>query len=145
MDLPLVAAHALADALLPLDDPVRLLVVLCLTGTAGARTLPCRATRSDRILFGGDSRAAHAACARENGARLIEIIGGPLSLDLDTPEDLPPRGHEPARRWSVAAFLMPTSHGVGFGRIEVASAVASPASPKIEPGDDLPAILCDAL
>ena len=37
--------------------------------------------------FGGDSRAAHAACAEETGARYVEL-DGQLSLDLDTPDDL---------------------------------------------------------
>ncbi len=39
------------------------------------------------FAFGGDSRAAHAALARDAGARYVEL-SGPLSLDLDTPEDL---------------------------------------------------------
>ena len=37
--------------------------------------------------FGGDSRAAHAACAAEAGADYREV-GGPLALDVDTPDDL---------------------------------------------------------
>jgi 2-phospho-L-lactate guanylyltransferase len=37
--------------------------------------------------FGGDSRRAHAACAEEAGARLVEL-GGDLAIDLDTPDDL---------------------------------------------------------
>ena len=37
--------------------------------------------------FGGDSRAAHVAAARAAGARLVEL-GGPLTLDIDTPDDL---------------------------------------------------------
>jgi 2-phospho-L-lactate guanylyltransferase len=39
------------------------------------------------FAFGGDSRAAHAALARSAGARYVELEG-PLSLDLDTPDDL---------------------------------------------------------
>jgi 2-phospho-L-lactate guanylyltransferase (CobY/MobA/RfbA family) len=39
------------------------------------------------VRFGGDSRAAHAAAAAAAGARLVEL-GGPLSLDLDTADDL---------------------------------------------------------
>lgn len=39
------------------------------------------------FCFGGDSRAAHARNAREAGAELVEL-DGPLSLDLDTPDDL---------------------------------------------------------
>jgi 2-phospho-L-lactate/phosphoenolpyruvate guanylyltransferase len=39
------------------------------------------------FAFGGDSREAHAELASAAGARLV-IADGPLSLDLDTPEDL---------------------------------------------------------
>lgn len=37
--------------------------------------------------FGGDSRAAHAWLAGSTEATLVEV-DGPLSLDLDTPDDL---------------------------------------------------------
>ncbi len=39
------------------------------------------------FLFGEGSRAAHAAAARAAGAVHLEL-GGPLALDLDTPDDL---------------------------------------------------------
>lgn len=39
------------------------------------------------VCFGGDSAAAHAEAARAAGARLV-VLGGPLTLDLDTPDDL---------------------------------------------------------
>lgn len=39
------------------------------------------------FLFGGDSRAAHSAAARAAGATYVELAG-PLTFDLDTPEDL---------------------------------------------------------
>jgi 2-phospho-L-lactate guanylyltransferase len=39
------------------------------------------------FAFGGDSRSAHAALAASAGAAYIEV-DGPLSLDLDTPDDL---------------------------------------------------------
>lgn len=39
------------------------------------------------VCFGGDSHGAHVAAAAAAGARLIEL-GGPLTDDLDTPEDL---------------------------------------------------------
>lgn len=39
------------------------------------------------FAFGGDSRLAHAALARQAGAHYVEVPG-PLDLDLDTPEDL---------------------------------------------------------
>jgi 2-phospho-L-lactate guanylyltransferase len=37
--------------------------------------------------FGGDSRDAHVAAARYAHATLVEL-GGPLAVDLDTPDDL---------------------------------------------------------
>jgi 2-phospho-L-lactate guanylyltransferase len=39
------------------------------------------------VCFGGDSAIAHEAAARAAGARLV-VLGGPLALDLDTPDDL---------------------------------------------------------
>ena len=39
------------------------------------------------FCFGGDSKAAHLAAARAAGAR-VEVLDGPLTLDIDTPEDL---------------------------------------------------------
>ncbi len=39
------------------------------------------------FAFGGDSRAAHRDAASRVGADVVEL-GGPLSLDLDTPDDL---------------------------------------------------------
>src|SRR5205814_1074395 len=39
------------------------------------------------VCFGGDSAIAHERAARAAGARLV-VLGGPLTLDLDTPEDL---------------------------------------------------------
>jgi 2-phospho-L-lactate guanylyltransferase len=39
------------------------------------------------VQFGGDSHDAHEAAAAEAGARLVEL-DGPLTVDLDTPDDL---------------------------------------------------------
>ena len=39
------------------------------------------------VCFGGDSHAAHAAAAADAGARFVDL-GGPLTYDLDTPDDL---------------------------------------------------------
>jgi 2-phospho-L-lactate guanylyltransferase len=39
------------------------------------------------FCFGGDSKSAHVEAARATGAR-VELLDGPLTLDLDTPEDL---------------------------------------------------------
>jgi 2-phospho-L-lactate guanylyltransferase len=89
IDLPLVSPEALTEMLAPLDDPRRPLVVIA-TDRHGRGTNALLVAPPDAIEFGfgGDSRAAHADCAREVGARLVELPDGPLTLDLDTPADL---------------------------------------------------------
>ena len=89
IDLPLISATALSELTAPLaavsDRP---LVILAPDrhgrGTNGLVVAPPKAIE---FGFGGDSRSAHAACAAEAGARYVEV-DGPLSLDLDTPDDL---------------------------------------------------------
>jgi len=89
IDLPLVSPAALAQLVAPLGVVgQRPLVVLAPDrhhrGTNGLLLAPPDAIEPS---FGGDSRAAHEACARDAGARYVEL-DGPLSLDLDTPDDL---------------------------------------------------------
>jgi 2-phospho-L-lactate guanylyltransferase len=89
IDLPLVSPDALRQLIAPLDAVVeRPLVVLAPDrhhrGTNGLLVAPPDAIE---LAFGGDSRAAHEACARDAGARYVEL-DGPLGLDLDTPDDL---------------------------------------------------------
>jgi 2-phospho-L-lactate/phosphoenolpyruvate guanylyltransferase len=89
IDLPLVSSAAVQGLIAPLEATVeRPLVVLAPDrhgrGTNGLLVAPPDAVE---FGFGGDSRAAHAACAAEAGARYIEI-DGPLALDIDTPDDL---------------------------------------------------------
>jgi len=69
-------------------DPRPAVVVLVSTDTGRAR-MPCSWHRFDAIpfRFGEGSRAAHAAEAAAAGAAYVEL-GGPLSFDVDTPEDL---------------------------------------------------------
>ena len=89
IDLPLVSPAALAQLVAPLSVVgERPLVVLAPDrhhrGTNGLLLAPPDAIEPS---FGGDSRAAHEACAQDTGARYVEL-DGPLSLDLDTPDDL---------------------------------------------------------
>jgi 2-phospho-L-lactate guanylyltransferase len=89
IDLPLISATALSQLTAPLAAvSERPLVILAPDrhgrGTNGLVVAPPNAIE---FGFGGDSRAAHAACAAEAGARYVEV-DGPLSLDLDTPDDL---------------------------------------------------------
>jgi 2-phospho-L-lactate guanylyltransferase len=88
IDLPMVSPEALAALLAPLRDRERPLVVLVPDRhRRGTNALLLAPPDAIEFGFGGDSRAAHAACAVEAGARLVEL-DGPLSLDLDTPDDL---------------------------------------------------------
>ncbi|HEY0444362.1 MAG TPA: 2-phospho-L-lactate guanylyltransferase [Candidatus Limnocylindrales bacterium] len=88
IDLPMVTSAALAAALEPLAEPDRPLVVIVPDRHGrGTNFLVVAPPDAIEFGFGGDSRAAHAACARDAGARLVEL-DGPLRLDLDTPDDL---------------------------------------------------------
>jgi 2-phospho-L-lactate guanylyltransferase len=53
-------------------------------GTNGLLIAPPNAIEP---CFGGDSHAAHVAAAAAAGATLVEL-DGPLTVDLDTPDDL---------------------------------------------------------
>jgi 2-phospho-L-lactate/phosphoenolpyruvate guanylyltransferase len=88
IDLPMVSPEAVRAVLAPLRDPERPLVVVVPDRHGrGTNALVVAPPDAIEFSFGGDSRAAHAACAREVGARLVEL-DGPLSVELDTPEDL---------------------------------------------------------
>jgi 2-phospho-L-lactate/phosphoenolpyruvate guanylyltransferase len=100
-----VAGGATAVLILPIDLPqVTPEAIGELLQTAGRQHPPLVAIVEDRhgrgtnalllappdvidVHFGGDSHDAHAAAAAEAGAALLEL-DGPLSIDLDTPDDL---------------------------------------------------------
>jgi 2-phospho-L-lactate guanylyltransferase len=99
-----IAAGAAAVLVVPIDIPAvapDLLAPLVETAAAGDRVVavvPDRHGRGTNALllappavidfcFGGDSKDAHIDAARAAGAR-VELLGGPLTLDIDTPEDL---------------------------------------------------------
>jgi 2-phospho-L-lactate guanylyltransferase len=88
IDLPDVSPDAIAAVLTTLVTSHRPLVAI-VPDRHGRGTNALLLAPPDAIdtCFGGDSRAAHAAAAHAAGAELIEL-GGPLSLDLDTPDDL---------------------------------------------------------
>jgi 2-phospho-L-lactate/phosphoenolpyruvate guanylyltransferase len=89
IDLPFVSSEALAELIAPLAVVAeRPLVVLAPDRHArGTNALVLAPPDAIEFGFGGDSRAAHAACAAEAGARYVELEG-PLSVDIDTPDDL---------------------------------------------------------
>lgn len=89
IDLPLVSSAALEQLIAPLRVIGERPIVVLAPDRHGRGTNGLVVAPPDAIEFGfgGDSRAAHAACAAEAGARYVEI-DGPLALDIDTPEDL---------------------------------------------------------
>lgn len=89
IDLPLVSADALAEIIAPLAVVADRPLVVLAPDRHGRGTNALALAPPDAIEFGfgGDSRAAHAACAAEAGGRYVEL-DGPLSLDIDTPDDL---------------------------------------------------------
>ncbi len=99
-----IAAGAAAILVLPIDiprvTPERLAPVVALAGADDplVAIVPDRHGRGTNALllsppdviefcFGGDSRDAHEGAARAVGARVV-VLDGPLTLDIDTPEDL---------------------------------------------------------
>jgi 2-phospho-L-lactate guanylyltransferase len=92
IDLPLVSPAALVGLLAPLSDRIAagrpLVVIVPDRHGRGTNALLVAPADAIEFQFGGDSRAAHADCAREAGARLVELTESPLTLDLDTPDDL---------------------------------------------------------
>ena len=92
-DLPAVAASAidrLADAahLAQLSAPGKPVVALVPDQHGrGTNALLIAPPNAIPFLFGEDSRMAHAAAAEAAGACYLEL-DGPLTFDLDTPDDL---------------------------------------------------------
>jgi 2-phospho-L-lactate/phosphoenolpyruvate guanylyltransferase len=89
IDLPLVSSATLAEIIAPLSVVAeRPLVILAPDRHGrGTNALVLAPPTAIEFGFGGDSRAAHAACAADAGARYVEL-DGPLSVDIDTPDDL---------------------------------------------------------
>jgi 2-phospho-L-lactate/phosphoenolpyruvate guanylyltransferase len=100
-----IAASAHAILVVPTDIPAispdLLAALATLAADADGRfvgIVPDRHGRGTNVLllappdvidfrFGGDSKDAHLDAARAADAR-VEILSGPLTLDIDTPEDL---------------------------------------------------------
>jgi len=100
-----LAGGATAVLILPIDLPaISPVAIRDVLATAGRESPPLVAIVGDRhgrgtnalllappdvidVHFGGDSHDAHVAAASEAGAALLEL-DGPLSIDLDTPDDL---------------------------------------------------------
>jgi coenzyme F420-0:L-glutamate ligase/coenzyme F420-1:gamma-L-glutamate ligase len=126
-------------------------LVALVADRAGSGTNVLLVAPPDAIAFryGEGSRAAHAAAARAAGAAYLEIAG-PLDLDLDTPDDL--LAAEAAGLGDLREELPIGGPGAGPGapleptRPGDALLVLPLASlPEVRPGDDLAALVGDAL
>jgi 2-phospho-L-lactate/phosphoenolpyruvate guanylyltransferase len=88
IDLPDVTPAAVDAVAAPLDEPDRPLVAIVPDRHGrGTNALLIAPPDAIDVCFGGDSAIAHETAARAAGARLV-VLGGPLVLDLDTPDDL---------------------------------------------------------
>ena len=87
VDLPFVTAEAIDDLIDPLLANGPVVVLVTDRHATGTNTLALRPPDVIDFAFGPDSRTAHRDRAGAAGARYLEV-GGPLAIDLDTPEDL---------------------------------------------------------
>lgn len=85
-DLPTVDARAIR-AVLDARPPRSSVVLVSDRHGRGTNVLLLAPPDVVPFAFGGDSRLAHATLARAVGAAYVEV-DGPLTLDLDTPDDL---------------------------------------------------------
>jgi 2-phospho-L-lactate/phosphoenolpyruvate guanylyltransferase len=87
-DLPGVTPPAIEAVLTTLDDERTPLVAIVPDRHGrGTNTLLLSPPEAIEFAFGGDSRVAHRHAADAASTRVVEL-DGPLSLDVDTPEDL---------------------------------------------------------
>jgi 2-phospho-L-lactate guanylyltransferase len=91
IDLPLVTAEAIEVVTTPLatepDADGALVVIVSDRHGTGTNALGLRPPDVIDFAFGRGSRQAHLAAGATAGATLIEL-DGPLTVDLDTPDDL---------------------------------------------------------
>jgi 2-phospho-L-lactate guanylyltransferase len=88
IDLPEISTDAIDEVVRVLDGPRRPLVASVADRHGrGTNALLIAPPNAIDTCFGGDSRSAHVTAAIAAGADLVEL-GGPLALDLDTPDDL---------------------------------------------------------
>jgi len=87
IDIPLISAELLEPVVALADAPGPLVAVVADRHGRGTNALLLAPPDVIEFCFGGDSRDAHVRAARSAGAR-VEVLDGPLSLDIDTPEDL---------------------------------------------------------
>jgi 2-phospho-L-lactate guanylyltransferase len=88
IDIPAVSSELLAPVVArAADRPTPLVVIVPDRHDRGTNALLLAPPDVIDFCFGGDSMAAHLDAARSAGATAV-VIDGPLTLDIDTPEDL---------------------------------------------------------
>jgi len=87
IDLPFVNPTEIGRVLAPLDDHEQVVVVVTDRHGTGTNLLGLRPPDVIDVGFGPGSRVTHRLAAEAAGATYVEI-DGPLSVDLDTPDDL---------------------------------------------------------
>lgn len=88
IDLPDVTPAAIDAVAATLEEPQRPLVAIVPDRHGrGTNALLIAPPDAIDLCYGGASAIAHQAAARAVGARLV-VLDGPLTLDLDTPDDL---------------------------------------------------------
>ncbi len=92
IDLPFVTAEAVSAVLEPLSEPSaadtgRHVVLVTDRHGTGTNALALRPPEIIEFAFGPGSRGRHRAAVEAAKAVYTEV-GGPLTVDLDTPEDL---------------------------------------------------------
>ena len=86
-DLPGVSPVAIGAILTTLDERSPVVAIVPDRHGRGTNSLLLSPPGVIDFAFGGDSRVAHRHEAEAASARVVEL-DGPLSLDVDTPEDL---------------------------------------------------------
>ena len=95
IDLPFVSTEAIEAVVAPLTgatatpttDPAPTVVLVTDRHGTGTNALGLRPPDVIDVAFGQESRRAHRAAAEATGATYVEL-DGPLTIDLDTPDDL---------------------------------------------------------
>jgi 2-phospho-L-lactate guanylyltransferase len=88
IDIPAVSSELLAPLVARATDaPSPLVAIVPDRHDRGTNALLLAPPDVIDFCFGGDSKAAHLDAARSASAT-AEVIDGPLTLDIDTPEDL---------------------------------------------------------
>jgi len=87
IDLPLLTPRDIDDVLEPLDAEASIVVLVTDRHGTGTNVLALRPPDAIDVAFGPGSRAAHRLAAESAAVAYVEV-DGPLSVDLDTPDDL---------------------------------------------------------